>query len=156
MTGDEAAGMVGRERAHLMRILQAFSPEQGGFAPASGMMTAAQQVHHVARTIRWFAAGAFGPGFDMDFEKMEAENRADISWEEALGRLEAAYGDYSDFLVTLSAAELDAEIPENPIFPAGTPRSAVILAQMDHTSHHRGALSVYLRLLGVVPPMVYA
>jgi uncharacterized damage-inducible protein DinB len=31
----------------------------------------------------------------------------------------------------------------------------VILAQGDHTAHHRGALSVYLRLLGVVPPMVY-
>lgn len=155
MTGQEAAAIVRQERRYLMNILQAFPPDQGGFSPAPGMMTAAQQVHHLARTVRWFAAGAFGTGFDMDFEKMEADNRADIAWDEAMRRIDTAYADFTAFLETLDAAELDAAMPANPIFPEGTPRSAVILAQGDHTAHHRGALSVYLRLLGVVPPMVY-
>jgi uncharacterized damage-inducible protein DinB len=155
MTGQEAAAIVRQERTHLMNILNAFPPDQGGFCPAPGMMTAAQQVHHLARTVRWFAAGAFGSGFDMDFEKMEADNRAEIAWDEAMRRINAAYDDFIAFLETLDAAELDVPIPENRVFPEGTPRSAVILAQGDHTAHHRGALSVYLRLLGVVPPMVY-
>ena len=119
------------------------------------MMTAAQQVHHLARTVRWFAEGAFGGGFDMDFEKMEADNLAEIAWDEAMLKMNAAYDDFIAFLETLDAVELDAAVPANPIFPEGTPRSAVILAQGDHTAHHRGALSVYLRLAGVVPPMVY-
>jgi uncharacterized damage-inducible protein DinB len=145
MTGHEAAEMVRRERAYLMNILGVFPPDKGGFVPAPGMMTAAQQVNHLAATVRWFAAGAFGSGFDMDFEKMEAENRADVSWDQAVSRMEAAYDDYTAFMA----------MPANPIFPEGTPCAAVIIAQGDHTAHHRGALSVYLRLLGVVPPMVY-
>ncbi len=32
----------------------------------------------------------------------------------------------------------------------------MISAITDHTSHHRGALSVYARLLGKVPAMPYA
>jgi uncharacterized damage-inducible protein DinB len=155
MTGQEAATMVRRERAYLMNILRAFPRDKGGFIPAPGMMTAAQQVHHLARTVRWFAEGAFGTGFDMDFEKMEADNRAEITWDKAMVTIDAAYDDYIAFLETLGDGELDAPMSANPIFPEGTPRAAVIIAQGDHTAHHRGALSVYLRLLGVVPPMVY-
>ena len=155
MTGQEAAAIVRQERGYLMNILLAFRSKDGGFSPVPGMMTAAQQVHHLARTIRWFAEGAFGVGFDMDFAKMEADNLAPISWEEAMKKINGAYDDFTVFLETLSVEELDAPMPANTIFPEGTPRSAVILAQGDHTAHHRGALSVYLRLVGVVPPMVY-
>ena len=37
----------------------------------------------------------------------------------------------------------------------GQPRLAIFGALTDHTAHHRGALSVYTRLLGKVPPMPY-
>ena len=37
----------------------------------------------------------------------------------------------------------------------GIPRIAIIGSITDHTAHHRGALSVYARLNGVVPPMPY-
>ena len=37
----------------------------------------------------------------------------------------------------------------------GLPRSAIFGAITDHTAHHRGALTVYARLLGKTPPMPY-
>jgi uncharacterized damage-inducible protein DinB len=37
----------------------------------------------------------------------------------------------------------------------GLPRHSVVSALMDHTAHHRGALTVYARLLGKVSPMPY-
>jgi uncharacterized damage-inducible protein DinB len=37
----------------------------------------------------------------------------------------------------------------------GLPRYAIVSALTDHTAHHRGALTVYARLLGLVPPMPY-
>jgi uncharacterized damage-inducible protein DinB len=37
----------------------------------------------------------------------------------------------------------------------GAPRLAVFVAIADHTAHHRGALAVYARLNGIVPPMPY-
>jgi uncharacterized damage-inducible protein DinB len=33
---------------------------------------------------------------------------------------------------------------------------AIFGAITDHTAHHRGALTVYARLAGAVPPMPYA
>jgi uncharacterized damage-inducible protein DinB len=57
-------------------------------------------------------------------------------------------------LESKSAQEMTAPMPDNPIFgPA--PRMLVIHANADHTAHHRGALSVYLRLLGKTPKMPY-
>jgi len=37
----------------------------------------------------------------------------------------------------------------------GEPRAAVVGAIVDHMAHHRGALSVYARLLGYAPPIPY-
>jgi uncharacterized damage-inducible protein DinB len=47
-----------------------------------------------------------------------------------------------------------AELPKDGVM-GGAPRIAIVGAIADHTAHHRGALTVYARLLGVVPPMPY-
>ena len=53
-----------------------------------------------------------------------------------------------------SNAELTAPIAAGPIM-GGAPRMAIISAITDHTAHHRGALTVYARVSGLVPPMPY-
>ncbi len=45
-------------------------------------------------------------------------------------------------------------LPEGPVM-GGAPRMAIISAIEEHTAHHRGALSVYSRLLGLGPPVPY-
>ncbi len=47
-----------------------------------------------------------------------------------------------------------ALLPEGPVM-GGLPRHAIFGAIADHTAHHRGALAVYTRLRGKVPPMPY-
>jgi uncharacterized damage-inducible protein DinB len=37
----------------------------------------------------------------------------------------------------------------------GQAMSGVVWGMIEHTAHHRGALTVYSRLLGKVPPMPY-
>lgn len=154
MNGQEAAQMLMQERRHLNNILKDFRAEHERFRPVDGMMTTAQQINHIAHTVQWFRAGAFGDGFDLDFEKLEAVNHQEISLEEAMDFLNKVYDDYIAFLSGLDEAALSAPMAENPIF--GTlPRFVALTAQNDHTAHHRGALSVYLRLLGVTPMMIY-
>jgi uncharacterized damage-inducible protein DinB len=53
-----------------------------------------------------------------------------------------------------SAEEWAVPLPPGPIM-GGLPRHTIVSALTDHTAHHRGALSVYTRLLGRVPPMPY-
>jgi uncharacterized damage-inducible protein DinB len=38
---------------------------------------------------------------------------------------------------------------------AGQPIGNIVWGMVEHTAHHRGALSVYSRLLGKTPPMPY-
>lgn len=154
MNGKAAAESVRREYKYLCNILGGFKPEHADFAPCPGMMTVAQQINHIAQTVYWFREGAFGAGFDLDFGKLEAANRRQMTLAEALEELEAQYTAYAAFLETLSEADLSAPMPDNPLFGA-VPRVAALAAQCDHTAHHRGSLSVYLRLLGIAPVMVY-
>ena len=53
-----------------------------------------------------------------------------------------------------SMADFHQPIAPGPIM-GGVPRVAIFEALADHTAHHRGALTVYARLLNLVPPMPY-
>lgn len=125
------------------------------FAPKEGMFTAAQQVAHVAQTIEWFVEGAFAEGgFSMDFEKMDKEVRACTSLSAAREWVERACVTAKATVDAHSDGEWMAPLPPGPIM-GGQPRFVVFGALTDHSAHHRGALTVYSRLLGKVPPMPY-
>ena len=125
------------------------------FAPAKGMMTTAQQVAHVAQTIDWFMEGAFRPeGFAQNWEEQGRIIASYTSLEMARTWFERAVAAASAKVSTMTDAELLVPLPEGPIM-GGVPRFAIFSAITDHTAHHRGALTVYARLKGVVPPMPY-
>jgi uncharacterized damage-inducible protein DinB len=130
--------------------------EDSSFAPAEGMWTVAQQVAHAAQTVDWFFQGAFRPeGFDMDWDKLGRQIAEARSLSEARAWLEAAFGRAVRQLGSRPAEEVMAPLPPNPIL-GEVPRAAIVSAISDHTAHHRGALTVYSRLLGRVPAMPYA
>jgi uncharacterized damage-inducible protein DinB len=125
------------------------------FAPAEGMMTAAQQVAHVAHTIDWFFEGAFrAEGFDLNWEEQAKVVGAVTSLDQARTWFDRAIAGAAAKVEAMSDADLLAPIVEGPIM-GGVPRFAIVSAVTDHTAHHRGALTVYARLNGVVPPMPY-
>ena len=128
---------------------------QSTFAPAAGMMTAAQQVAHVAHTIDWFIEGAFRPeGFDQNWEEQAKIIGTFTSLEQARAWFERAVASATNKVAAMSDADMLVAIAEGPIM-GGVPRIAVFSAISDHTAHHRGALTVYARLNGIVPPMPY-
>lgn len=126
-----------------------------GFAPAEGMFTVAQQVAHIAQTVDWFVVGAFAEGgFSMDFEGMDKQVRAVTSLDAARALWNKAYTGAVAVVEAHSDEEWMTPLPAGPIM-GGAPRAAIFGALVDHTAHHRGALTVYSRLLGKVPPMPY-
>ena len=125
------------------------------YAPTAGQFTAAQHVAHVAQTIEWFMVGGFTEvGFDLDFASHQLRVRECTSLAVAREWLDRAVGAAVAVLDEQSAESLLAALPEGPIM-GGEPRAAVVGAICEHTAHHRGALSVYARLLGKVSPMPY-
>lgn len=125
------------------------------FAPKPGTYTTAQQVAHVAQTIDWFLHGAFMPdGFDLDFEKHDRAVRDVTSLAAARAWLDRSVEQACATLAAQSPEAMAAALPEGPVM-GGEPRSAILAAISDHTAHHRGALTVYARLLGKTPAMPY-
>ncbi len=53
-----------------------------------------------------------------------------------------------------TAEELATPLPPGPVM-GGAPRAYIVSGIADHTSHHRGVLTVYSRLRGHVPAMPY-
>ncbi len=151
----QALGELSATRDFFNRSTANLTEAHSSFAPAAGMMTAAQQVAHAAHTIEWFVEGAFRPeGFDQDFEGQAKVYMAVTSLADARAWFERAVASASATLGAKSDAELLAPMPEGPIM-GGLPRIAVVGGITDHTAHHRGALTVYARLNDIVPPMPY-
>jgi len=149
------AAQLKASKQHFDRSTGCLTEDDSTFAPSEGMMTAAQQVAHVAQTIDWFLEGAFRPeGFDLDFAKHAAVVANVSSLAAAREWLDRAFVDAEKALAERSPAELAQPLPEGPVM-GGQPRFTVIGAIADHTTHHRGALTVYSRLRGHVPAMPY-
>jgi uncharacterized damage-inducible protein DinB len=125
------------------------------FRPHEGMMTVAQQVAHTAQTLDWFIEGASRPqGFDLDFEAHGKALASVTSLAAARQWLATAYANAVEFLRSRSPEELAQPLPPGPVM-GGQPVSEIVWAMVEHTAHHRGALTVYSRALGKVPPMPY-
>jgi uncharacterized damage-inducible protein DinB len=148
-------GEIGSMQEFFNRSTRVLEEADSGFLPQPGMFTAAQQVAHVAQTIEWFVEGAFASaGFNMDFESLDKLVRAVTSLRAARGWFEKAIGAATAAVESHSEAEWGEPLPPGPIM-GGLPRFAILGALTDHTAHHRGALTVYSRLLNKVPPMPY-
>ncbi len=137
------------------RSTRVLDEADSGFRPRGGMMTVAQQVAHTAQTLDWFIEGAFRPeGYDLDFAKHAQALEAVTSLAAARQMLKAAYANAIHVLRSSSAEDLARPLPPGPIM-GGQPISDIVWAMVEHTAHHRGALTVYSRELGKVPPMPY-
>ena len=137
------------------RSTRCLTEDDSAFAPVEGMWTVAQQVAHAAQTVDWFFMGAFRPeGFDTDWEKLGKEVAAVRSLGAARAWLDAAFARAVEAIASRPAEEVFGLLPPNPIL-GEMPRAHIVSSIVDHTAHHRGALTVYSRLLGRVPAMPY-
>ena len=152
----QAISQLNSAQEYFNRSTRNLTEAHSALTPADGMMSAAQQVAHAAQTIDWFMEGAFRPAaFDLDFDAHLKATSAVTSLAAARAWLDRAFSAARDLVATRSDADLMAPIADGPIM-GGAPRMAIFGAITDHTAHHRGALTVYARLAGAVPPMPYA
>jgi len=155
MSKQAMLGEISALAEYFERSTRVLTEDDSNYAPQTGLFTVAQMVAHVAQTIDWFVSGAFEPGgFSMDFESMDKEVRAVTSLDHARVWFGRAVAKAKAVVEAKSEAEWYAPLPPGPIM-GGLPRAAILGACTDHTAHHRGALTVYSRLLGKTPPMPY-
>jgi uncharacterized damage-inducible protein DinB len=137
------------------RSTSCFEEADSGFAPKPEMFTVAQHVAHAAQTVDWFMEGAFGgKGFETDFARLEADVRKISSLKQARAWMDRAIENAVKIVGSKSEADLQKSLP--PGIMGGMPVGSIVPGIAEHTGHHRGALTVYARLLGKTPPMPYS
>ena len=149
------AAQLGSSLKYMKATVSTFDDDDAGFAPQPELYTVAGHIAHAADSVEWFVEGAFGKGWNMDFEGLIAAARAVTTMEEAMTWLERAYATAIATIENASDENLFAPISDERIMK-GAPRVAIVGSIMDHTAHHRGALTVYARLLGKEPRMPYS
>jgi uncharacterized damage-inducible protein DinB len=155
MTNEALVAQMRNTKEYLERSTRPLSEENSSFAPQEGLYNVAQQMAHIAQTIEWFFDGAFRPeGFSMDFESMDKEVRACTSLNAARQWVDRAFQRAIQDCETKPMSDWMTPLAPNPIM-GELPRLVILDAIVDHTAHHRGALTVYSRLLGYTPPMPY-
>lgn len=149
------AQMMKSEKEFLDRSTRPLTDEHSSYKPLDPLYTVVQQVAHIAQTIEWFFDGAFNPsGFDLDFEKALQEVLAVPTLSGARAWMDRATARAVKEVSERPWEEWEANMPDNPIM-GPHPRYTILGAIIDHTAHHRGALTVYTRHLGLAPPMPY-
>ena len=154
MNGPAAVAALHNMKMFFDTSTKCFEEKDSTFAPKPEQFTVAQHVAHTAQTVDWFVEGAFREkGFDMNFPAHEAAVRKISSLAEARAWWERSMKHAVKFLGSQTEEALAKPMP--PGIMAGAPRHSIVTGLADHTAHHRGALTVYARLLGKVPDMPY-
>jgi len=147
---------LSREKATTKRVLERVPEGQLAWRPHPKSMTLGQLALHVARIPGDLAGLAQLEEFDAsmaNFEPAMPESNAQI-----LSALDASIASATSYLQTLTAATADANwrltLRGKEVFTM--PRIDVLRSLLlNHWYHHRGQLSVYLRLIDVPVPVIY-
>ncbi len=154
MTVEDIKKELNKTKDFFERSTRMLKEEHSTFAPQPGLFTVAGHIAHTAQTIEWFYEGAFAGNWRMDFEVMDKAVRGVTSVTKAREWFSRAIDKAIRETEAHTEEEWSSRFPPNPIM-GEVERKAMIGAIVDHTAHHRGALTVYQRLLGLTPLMPY-
>jgi uncharacterized damage-inducible protein DinB len=133
-----------------LKIIEAVPAEQGDYRPAGASMSALELAWHIASAEKFFMDGVAAGAFNSTGGKRPDSIRsaADVA---------AWYADSFqanfDRLTRLSSEQLLKVIDFRGLFQ--NPAVLYLQFAINHSIHHRGQLSVYLRPMGAKVPSIY-
>lgn len=129
-------------KAYSIEMAEAMPEEHYNFKPTPEIMSFAQQIVHSANTIFFFCFKLKGETPPKDAPKAEGKSKAEV-----IALLTKAFDTALDVVKNLKdedAAEVIHLFGQVKMSKADT-----IMLLRDHTTHHRGAMVIYLRLKGI-------
>jgi uncharacterized damage-inducible protein DinB len=146
---DQFLQMFAVEHPTTMKVLQAVPGDQFSFKPHEKSMSAGELAFHIAHSqyglVEVVKAGSFA-----------AYTRVDTpgTLDEIVAAGETYYQKACDLIRTLTPEQLGGQV----VLPGtnfSMPAAGLFWANLFHQIHHRGQLSVYIRLMGGKVPSIY-
>jgi uncharacterized damage-inducible protein DinB len=154
--GQIIAAELRQEAVSTRKMLERVPADKMTWKPHEKSMALGRIAGHVVEMLMW--TGATLTADELDFAKVDYKPK---DYREASELVADFDKNLADALAQLDAAP-DAAMAENWTLRRGEqvlftlPRAAVLRTMvMNHVLHHRGQLSVYLRLLDIPVPSIY-
>ncbi len=140
-----------RHKVYTIRLAEAMTENGYSFKPVESIRSFAEAIMHVITANYMFSSIVGESKFPLSEEdqKIEGKSKADLL------RMLGESFDYAEKVVlNITNNQLKKTTTwQNPIEPSTTRTYEEVLYVMrEHAAHHRGQLTVYLRLKGIVPP----
>ncbi len=146
-------GAIEDERARTTRFLEAFPEAHGEFKPHETSQAAREVVHTLCVEA---VLGTMVLNGTLDMANLKFPPPP-ATWKEVI---KAYHGSYDALLAALAATS-DADLAATTPFMVGpkaigpVPKGAIVQFMLNDHIHHRGQLSVYLRMTGNKVPSIY-
>jgi uncharacterized damage-inducible protein DinB len=148
-------GFRGRTR----RTLATFPEHAGPWRPGEGAFCVADLTRHIGRAERdFFVARVCGVRARVALGPEAALGRGEgTDLNAALAELDTLHEESCAMLADLEKREGPEALQRRVTTPVGAEISAwkLLRAMCEHEAHHRGQLSLYLRMLGLHPPPIF-
>lgn len=145
---DEIVNDWQRAKSYTQEYLEAMPSESFGIKPTQEIRSFAQQMLHLTDGNYGFASAA--TGIESPVRMGDSENTTDQSKENVVKLVLAGYDFVINCLKSMDESQLEDKIQLFGQFDM-TKRKALEKC-FEHQTHHRGQVTVYLRLAGVTPP----
>jgi len=130
------------------KIFKEFPEDQLDYRPFEGMMTFAEQIHHLALAERLVMSQvAKSIGLEQKFS--DVQSASDLNGQ--MQELQKTWLISGQVLNQMKDDDLDRDV----VFPERNIKSSagkLVAAMIEHSVHHRGEIIVYFRALGKEPP----
>jgi uncharacterized damage-inducible protein DinB len=150
----ELISAIKDERARTKRVLNAFPAKASELRPHPTSATAREVAHIICTEADVSTLAVNGP---LDVSKMNSMPPAPETWSEVLKEFDTSY----DKLVKALEHAHDDDLNKTSKFLTGprqmedVPRIDIVKFMLNDHIHHRGQLSVYLRMSGAKVPSIY-
>jgi uncharacterized damage-inducible protein DinB len=129
-------------KTYLLEMAQLMPEEDYGYKPTERQRSFAEQLEHIQGNMDWLSTKYFS-------REKEKSDTFPSKKEQIISSLEKAF----DAVGETVAATSEEELKETVEFFAGPKSKLQILnLLLDHVTHHRGQLIVYLNLKEIEPP----
>jgi uncharacterized damage-inducible protein DinB len=137
------------EIATTRKVIQNVPEGKKSYKPDAKSMSANDLAWHIASTEVWFLGGILKGKFEMDPTQ---ENPSPATIKEILDYYEKNMGPLLTQVKSMSGEDLAKVVP---FFGMQMPNVSFLNILINHSIHHRGQLSAYLRPMGAKVPSIY-
>lgn len=160
MTGDQATFFaeqmvrtMRQEMGTTSKVLAAINDDQKDYRPDPKSRSAWQLATHIATADAWFLNSAMNGSFVFDGEAQAEAEAALKTVPDAVAFYEKAVGAALDRVAAASAEDLTRVVDFFGMMQM--PAVSFLMLTNNHSIHHRGQLSAYLRAMGSKVPDIY-